>query len=240
MSSEKRFGVLGGMGPESTLHFYNYILKTTGAKTDQENLESVIAMLPKIPDRTSAILNQGKDPSPEILAGLQLLAQMGAEFAVVTCNTAHYFIRKMEKLPLPIIDLISVATHEVGQRGAQAVGLLATSGTIRSGIYENSLNQLGVRVVKPDKEIQEKVMSIIYGNQGVKAGRLSRENMNKLEECVFYLLEQGAEVIILGCTELSMLVPFEELSSSDTLIDPLLVLAKETVKKAKGGEYEQA
>ncbi len=234
--SEKRFGILGGMGPESTVYFYKLVLQLTNAHIDQEHLEAIIAILPHIPDRTAAILTGGSDPTPEILDGINLLAQAGAEFAVITCNTAHYFLHQIQELtPIPVLDMIQLVADDIEARDITRVGLLATSGTIQTCLYDQYLTKQGVKLFKPDNFHQESVMKLIYGACGIKAGFLTENNRDELFTCTKHLLEQGAEAIILGCTELALIL--DQHNTPDYFIDPLLLLAKASVKKAKGDIY---
>src|SRR3989338_3077239 len=95
-SMKPTIGVLGGMGPRATLCFYQYLLDLTPAIRDQDHLNVCIVIRPGIPDRTAAILGNGKDPTRDLLSGLKVLEKAGADMAVVTCNTAHYFLQKIK------------------------------------------------------------------------------------------------------------------------------------------------
>lgn len=233
---EKRFGILGGMGPEATILFYKHILDLSDVRLDQEHLETVIAILPHIPDRTAAILSDGEDPSPYILDGIKLLAQAGAEFAVITCNTAHHFLSKIqERLPIPVLNMIQLVATEIKNNGLTRVGLLATDGTIKTKLYDRYLSEMNIEIIKPNRTYQKLVMKIIYGTKGIKAGYVGEANRQMLLTCINNLLGQGAQAVILGCTELPLVLKKEDTFLQ--IIDPFLILAKETIKKAKGDTY---
>jgi len=234
MKTEKRFGVLGGMSPESTISFYQKIIKYTNAQSDQDHLESIIAMFSHIPDRTEAILGIGENPSDQILKGIQLLARANVEFAVITCNTAHYFLPQIEdQLPIPVLNMIELVVEEIKKLGKYRVGLLATDGTIQSGLYDRYIFDQDLDCIKPDIQHQKRLMEIIYGKEGIKAGFVNEANRKLLLGCISDLLNNGAEIIILGCTELPLVLKHKDMNSQ--IIDPLEILAKETIKKSKGG-----
>ncbi len=230
---EKRLGILGGMGPEATLLFYKYVLQFSGAENDQDHLEAIIAMLPHIPDRTNAIIGNGEDPTNFIVDGLHLLANAGADFAVITCNTAHYFLPKIiDSIPIPVLNMIQLTAAEISSMGLTKAGLLATDGTIKSGLYKHYLEQQNIALLTPSCTVQNNVTDIIYGKKGIKAGFTNEENRSRLLACASHLFKRGAEVVILGCTELPLVLITDDYKQS--LIDPLSVLAQETIKIAKG------
>ena len=95
--SEKTIGILGGMGPEATIDLYYRIIKATPACKDQDHIKTIIYSNPKIPDRTKAILSEGRSPLPELLSTASAIKRAGADFIIIPCNTAHYFINALRK-----------------------------------------------------------------------------------------------------------------------------------------------
>jgi len=116
------------------------------------------------------------------------------------------------------------------------VGLLATSGTVASGVYRQALEAQGLRQVLPSPALQASVMNAIYGKQGVKAGFVNGQCMDDICAALEGLSDDGVEVVILGCTELPLLLPGAQWVSARgrtiTLVDPTDILAKRCVAYA--------
>ena len=199
----KTLGVIGGLGPMATAYFLEMLTKMTAADADQEHIKVLIESNPQTPDRTKFILGlSDEDPYPMLLKSGQELKELGAEYIVVPCNTAQYFHDRLETdLDLPIIHLIRETALYLKERGIKKVGIMATDGTIRTNLYQDALSQYGIETVVPSEKAQEGVMHLIYNN--IKAG-LPPE-MPRFNGIADELKENGAEVIVLGCTELSLI-----------------------------------
>ncbi|MDO4459549.1 MAG: amino acid racemase [Clostridia bacterium] len=228
MDERKVLGVLGGMGPMSSVFFYELVTENTEADTDQEHVDMIISSRATVPDRTAFILGESdENPLPIMKEEAMRLVNAGCTTIAMTCNTAHYFYEELQKAtPVPILNIGRIAVDEIERRGIKKVGLLATTGTVRTGIYQKACEEKGIECIAPDDADQKIVMDIIY-NQ-VKAGK--RVNMQSFADVSGRLLEKGAEILILGCTELSVIRRTESLGSE--YIDPLYVLARECVKAA--------
>lgn len=229
---EKIVGILGGMGPESTADFFLKIIKTTPVKKDQDHLRIIIDNNPKIPDRTLALLGKGKKPLEEVKGTIHNLEKAGADIIVMPCNTVHHYYEELQRSAnIPIVNMISETAAYIYRAfpNIKKVGLLATTGTIKVGIYSEALKE--IEIIIPDEEEQEKVMNAIYGERGIKAGYTQGNPRKEVLEVAEVLVKEGAEVIILGCTEISLVLNQEDLSV--LLINPLQILAEVVVKKAK-------
>jgi len=229
---EKIIGILGGMGPEATGDLFLKIIKATPAKRDQNHLRIIIDNNPKIPERTSAILGKGKSPLKQLQETLHNLEKAGAEVIAMPCNTAHYYYNELQaSANVPIINMISETVAHIYQNfpNIKKVGLLATTGTVKSRIYHKAITKMGV--ITPDDSEQEIVMDAIYGEQGIKAGFTQGKSRNALLEVAKGLINRGAEAIIIGCTEVSLVLTQEDLPVP--LIDALQVLAEAVIREAK-------
>lgn len=223
----KRLGVIGGLGPLATAYFMELIVRMTDARTDQEHLEMVILNRPSIPDRTSYILDHTRESPliPMIESGKELIG-MGADILAVPCVTAHFFLKELQReLPVPVIHLI----HEMGvllQLGnVSKVGILATDGTIQSGLFQREFRKLGISCVIPNQRSQGMVMDIIYNH--IKAGKpIPTKSIQKI---VKELTDRGAVRIVLGCTELSLMK--REYGQTPLYIDALEVLAAHSLRQ---------
>ena len=228
---EKIIGILGGMGPEATIDLFYKIIKFTPAEKDQDHLRIIIDNNPKIPDRTAAILGKGEDPLPALQETARNLEKAGADFIIIPCNTAHYFLPLIQKsVKIPILNMIEEAAKETQQRipQIQKVGLLASIGTYKTEIYHQQFKKFNIEVISPEEKDKEEVMKAIYA---VKAGNLSEEIRKNILKIAQKLIDKGAEAIIAGCTEIPLIL--KEGDVSVPIIDPTQVLAKAAVQKAK-------
>ena len=224
-------GILGGMGPAATADLYQKIIAATPADRDQEHLHVVIWADPTVPDRTDALLYDGPDPTPWLVRGAERLAAMGASFIAVPCNTAHAFFPRMSSaVNVPLIHMMeeTAAAIEISYPTVQRVGLLATSGTIAVGLYQEACARHHIEVAIPMDALQERcVMGAI---RRVKAGDTGPEVTALLAEAAEYLVGQRAELLITGCTELPLI--FQSKDASVPVIDPTQVLAEAIVRRA--------
>jgi aspartate racemase len=229
-------GILGGMGPEATADLFHKIIKNTEATKDQDHLRILVDNNPKIPDRTPAMLGSGRSPLPMMIETARNLGRAGADFIVIPCVSAHYFIAELrERIAIPVISIIDEVADEVERRlpGARRVGLMATTGTIRTGPFQDRLREAGVEILVPPPEDQENlVMSAIYGASGIKAGFLSPENRRKILRASQALIEKGAQGIIGGCTEIPLVIQEHDLEVP--FFDSLNILALAAIRQAKG------
>ncbi len=232
----KTLGVIGGLGPMATAFFMQMVIEMTEAVTDQEHIEMLIHNCPSIPDRTSYILGKSsEDPGTPMAAVGKKLSENGAQVIAIPCITANYFYEQLSReIPVPIINIIEETAGYLKERHIGKVGLMATDGTVQSGLFQTSLAEAGIEVVLPDEEGQQDVMHLIY--QNVKAGEPAE--MERFRRVSGKLRRGGAQVIILGCTELSMIRRDETIGPG--YLDAMQVLAKCSVQicgKLKN-EYE--
>ncbi|WP_297490071.1 aspartate racemase [Thermococcus sp.] len=228
---ERIIGILGGMGPLATADLFRRIVEKTPAKRDQDHPRIIIYNNPKIPDRTAFILGHGEDPRPELITSAKKLEECGADFIIMPCNTAHFFAEDIQRaIKVPLVSMVEETAERVREMGIKRVGLMATEGTIRGRVYHRALERRGIKLVLPDENDQKLVMKGIY--EGVKAGNveLGRELLLKVAR----KLEERAEGIIAGCTEVSVALKPEDLKVP--LIDPMDVIAEKAVKLALGLE----
>lgn len=228
----KVIGIMGGMGPEATAELFMRIIRATPAKRDQDHLRIIIDNNPKVPDRTAAILGEGPDPMPEMLKTGQVLERAGADFIVIPCNTAHHYFNELTRnLRIPILHMIRLTAEKIHRehREVERAGLLATVGTIRSRIYHNAFEGVGVKILTPSDGLQVQVMEAIYAH--IKAGDL--EGGRRLIHGAARQMERiGAQIILCGCTEVSLVLRDGDISVP--VVDPLQVLAEASVAVATG------
>lgn len=223
-------GVLGGMGPAATADFYTKLVAATPATRDQDHLRVLIWSNPAIPDRSRALLDGGEDPTASLAAGIQALADAGARLLAVPCNTAHAFIPALAaQAGLELVSIVdATADHLAVVTGPQTcVGLLATRGTVASGLYHDACADRGVHVLHPDDDAQSAVDTAIAA---VKAGRWASGDVDALLPVITGLRARGAEVVIAGCTELVLMLAGAH--PGVPVIDPAVLLARAVVHRA--------
>ena len=227
--SDYRLGVLGGMGPQATNTFYQYIIDRTAARTDQEHISMLIFSDNEVPDRTAAILSGEEDPVYDrLLYGAKLLEQGGCTAIAVPCNTAHYFLDKVqEQISIPILHMVREACQVLASRGCRYPGVLGTDGTIQTGLYQREFAALGLEPLAPGPEAQRQIMSLIYDD--IKAGKLG--DPEKFAAAHQDLIAQGCDCAILACTELSVFATQHPLSTF--FIDAMAVLAERAVQACR-------
>ena len=228
---EKIIGILGGMGPEATVDLFYKIIKFTPAEKDQDHLRIIIDNNPKIPDRTAAILGKGEDPLPALRESARNLEKAGANFIIIPCNTAHYFLPSIqESVKISVLNMIEETAKETLKKipSIQKVGLLASVGVYETKIYHQHFKKFNIEVISPEEKDKEKVMKVIYA---VKAGNLSEEVKKNIISIAQKLIDKGTEAIIAGCTEIPLILKEGDVSAP--IIDPTQVLAKAAVQKAK-------
>jgi len=225
--SEQKLGVLGGMGPQATQMFYQFVLDRTDAMRDQEHLPAVILSDTAMPDRTTAILSGNTE---EIYARLkkdaQLLENCGCTAIAIPCNTSHYFVDRLQgEIGVPIVHMIRETASALAATGKKRPGILATDGTIQSGLYQKECAALGMEAVVPDEATQKLVMSIIYDE--IKQGEQgSREKFAQIDRA---LRNAGCDCAILACTELSVFAAYHSLPAF--YLDAMMVLAERSVER---------
>jgi aspartate racemase len=220
MMAHKVIGVLGGMGPAATVEFFRRLVESTPATIDQNHLRIVIDNDPTVPDRIQALLHGGPTPAPALARMAQRLQSVGAEVLTMPCNTAHAFLDAIRDAVDSAITIIDMIQETAARADVSAVGLLATGGTVATRIYHRALEERSIRVVVPSSGGQETVGRAI---EAIKAGRSLGEVESAIARAVGRLKAQGAEAVIAGCTEISLLdgkrMPLPWIDSLDCLVD---------------------
>ncbi len=218
-------GILGGLGPMSTVRFCELLTAHTQAECDRDHIDMIISSRASTPDRTAFILGRSdKDPLPVMLEEVHRLERAGADLIVIPCNTAHYFYEGLSQgCHVPMLNIIRETVLQLVRTNVKSMGLLATEGTVRSGAYSRVCAELGIRCVTPSEEDQARINSIIYDD--IKQNKMP--DMNAFFEVSRHLLDCGCERLVLGCTELSLL-PMDALDDT-VYVDSSRVLAWRTI-----------
>lgn len=232
-----KIGVVGGVGPAATVDFLDKVVKRTPAIHDQDHLKVVVEQNPQIPDRTANLVASGDDPTIPLYSTCRRLEAAGANVIAIPCNTAHAYVDRIQKhLAIPIVNMLTETVDYIRltRPEVRIIGLLATDGTVKSGVYQEALEAAGLSLVVPREAVQAQVMDAIYGDTGVKAGYTQGKCRERLNSAIAHLREIGAEIGILGCTELPIIAPETETCGDlPFLLDPTDILARKCVSLAQ-------
>jgi aspartate racemase len=232
-------GIVGGIGPAATVDFMDKIVRNTPAQSDQGHLKMLVDHNPKIPDRTANLIGCGEDPTIAIFAACKRLEANHVDLIAIPCNTAHAYVdRILPYLKVPVVNMLHETVRHIAQYypGRGTVGLLATSGTIASRVYHDAARDAPFQLIVPDEAHQGLVMHAIYGETGVKAGYTEGRCKDDLMRALAHLVRRGARLVILGCTELPLLVnsgaDVEVDGQRIAILDPTDLLARRCVSLA--------
>lgn len=226
----KTLGIIGGLGPMATAYLLQLIIEMTDAKTDQEHLDVIVFDRPQVPDRTAHILDPEKpSPLPSMTATAKTLEGLGAGCLCAPCVTSHYFYKELAgSVSIPFLNMVEETARELKAAGKKHPGILATTGTVSTGLFQSAFSGLGLEAAIPKEPEQALVMSLIYNE--IKAGKpASPEKFHRLSEALY---GAGCDCIVLGCTELSLIKKSAGLDSR--YLDALEVLAKRCVEECGG------
>ncbi len=236
----KSLGVIGGMGPKATAVFFDKVVEKTVAGKDQDHIDMVILNHATMPDRTSTIFeNKAEEFLIAIERDLRLLEAAGVANIAIPCNTSHYFYKDLVRMTdINIINMIEETAGRIYEAYGEGskVGIVATQGTLSSGIYEEACRKYKLELFVPEEAIRERTMKIIYDN--VKCGL--NTDSSEIEEIIKELLtREQCKCIIIACTELSCIKLSQEVAGY--CIDAMEVLVERSIelsgKQVKGKTY---
>ena len=196
-------GVLGGLGPMSSVYFYELVTSLTCAERDQDHIDIILSSAATTPDRTAYILGRSQDdPASRMVADAKKLVEFGADVIAVPCNTAHYFYEQInDAVSVPVLNIINETARYVRSEGFCRPGILATEGTVRSESYAVACAREGIACGYPTADDQQKLSEMIYGC--IKQGGIP--DFDELIAIADRLERRGCDCMVLGCTELSLI-----------------------------------
>lgn len=218
------------MGPAATIDLYKKMVDQTPAEKDQDHIHVIIDSYPQIEDRTGYILHGGKNPAPRLVESAMRLEAAGADALIMPCNTAHYFAKDIESaVNIPLIHIVRCSAEAIKNNYPETkkIGLIATTGTIKAGVYGNILKEYGFETINLPEAVENNIMDCIY--KGVKAGK-TEEYSKLFQQCVDEITDLGADLLIEGCTEIPLLMPY--VKTKLPAIDATYELARAAVKFA--------
>jgi len=228
----KTAGILGGMGPYASITFYRTLIELSalrfGAVCNEDYPHLLLSNLP-VPDLIAT--RESEETAVRMVEEEILrLQSAGAGFLVLACNTMHLFLDRFRRVSsIPFLSLIDAVVEAVHHDGRRTVGLLGSTTSIRSGLYERPLCEAGIRCVVPLPVEQDLLSSLIANNI---AGNVVRSEERAVYDVVDRLRAEGAEAVILGCTELPLALNGGHCSLP--VYDSLRLLAETTCREIYG------
>lgn len=225
MKSSGTVGILGGMGPAATIDLMQRILDRTPAGGDEDHIRMLVDNNPKVPSRIDYLIHgRGENPLPVIADMARSLQTQGADFLAMPCNTAHLFAEELSAaVSIPLVNMIEVTAAQTTE--FDRIGLLASSAVTGAGLYENAIS---AEVIVPESQDQSVLMDVILA---VKAGNLDDSHRNTFAELAGKIVEQGAQTLVVACTELSVIV--SEMDLKVSVLDAADCLAEAVVREAQ-------
>ncbi len=221
-----RIGVFGGMGPSATVDFLDKLVRLTPASRDQDHLPVIVASLPHIHDRSSAILGRGRDPLPQLLAGIAMLNRAEVGVIAIPCNSSHHWFDDMSRSSkAPLLHIAKACVEAIAPDSASRVVIFATRGALASGFYQRELLARGLDFMLPEPDGAQKQVDACI--REVKAGNTEAGAQHLAQACQD-VVRQGATALIMGCTEIPIASKCADMSGL-VLVDSSLELARASV-----------
>lgn len=230
MNKYKTIGILGGMGAEATVDLYmgiwKYYQDNFGAKYDSDFPPVIIYSVP-IPDVVESLENE------QVTLGMlqstaKTLENADCDFIVIACNTVQFLLERIKKtVNIPIIGIAEVNSKYLQGKEVKKVGILATKVTLEKQVYDNAMTKIGISLIKPTDEDQEIVTKVIMTQL---AGKAVETETKKLASVAEHLKDQGAEAVLIACTDLPLVLSQDD--TSVPLIDCTRIYAEEAAKLA--------
>ena len=222
-------GVLGGMGPEATVELMRRVIAMTQAADDQDHIRMIVEHNPKVPSRIKALIDKtGESPAPMLIEMAKRLETAGANVLAMPCNTAHAYADQIRAATsIPLLDMIGLTASRLSrmQLEHRRVGLLASTAVKLLGLYERALDPLGITVVYPNE--QTRVMRLIKAVKRGETGAGLRQELAAIANDL-----RGTDVLVVACTELSVLV--DNFDGVKPILDSLDVLVEDVVARGLG------
>ena len=230
--ADKIVGVIGGMGPEATVDLMWRVILATPAQDDSDHIRMIVDNNPKVPSRIKAFIEgTGESPAPILVQMGRKLQAYGADFLVIPCNTAHYYLNDIRSaVSIPVIDMIELTVDAVLRENPalKTTGLLASQAVLQTGLYMKRFGEGDIDLIYPQDKLQEKLMTAI---RTIKTGRYGASEKSILQSAADDVVKRKAEALIIACTELSLIA--DAFDPELKVYDSAQILAEAVVRIAK-------
>jgi aspartate racemase len=206
-NNNKTIGVLGGMGPGASASLYNKMIEYAqykyGAVQDADYPPIIIYSLPLLGFDETGVVDEDL-VKEQLISGVKKLESAGCDMIIIACNTVHIYYEDMQvAVNVPILNIIEKTRERVMKVGYKKVGLLASESTNKLQIYQKKFSEVGVEIISPNEAQQDVINGVI---EHVMGGSQNVEDIIVLKGIIRNYLNQGAEAVILGCTEIPLAI----------------------------------
>jgi len=211
----KRIGIIGGIGPASTLDYYAGIIEGYRSKTGGNDYPEIMINSVNMTEMLSFVQNKDwKSLEDMLIDAINDLANAGAELAAIASNTPHIVFDSVEKRsPIPLISIVEETCRYAQEKGCKKAVVIGLLFTMESGLYSNALGKYAIEAVVPSDEEKRMIHNLIFPN--LENGIVVPEDKQKMLAIVGRLIaEQKADALILGCTELPLMIKEEDLDTT--------------------------
>ncbi len=232
-SQKKTIGILGGMGPAASAHLYKRLIEIAqrqyGASQDGDFPAMVLNSIPLTEWDTTGFLELNS-VKQQLVRGVQTLEDANCDFIIIGCNTVHHFYPEMQQsVSIPVVNMVEETVKRVLAAGLKSIGVLATTSNNKLGVYQKPLAAAGIECISVRPEDQEKVTGVISRVEAGVANEIDTATLKSLSED---MVARGAQGIILGCTELPLVI--EQKDITIPLFNSTEILAQESMKICYG------
>lgn len=229
----KTVGILEGMGPAASADFYEQIVdiaqRDYRATDDTDFPPMFIYNLPLEGFDETGFVNP-EAVKEQLIAGVKKLEAAGSDFVTIPCNPVHHFEKEMQKaMTIPLLSIIEVTTNAVVERGFKKVGVLNSQSTRQYKLYDNSLTKRGVGVIGATEGEQKEINHVVHHVMG---GTQGPDDIDTLRAIITRFVSEGAEAVVLGCTELPLAISQHDIDIP--LLNSTALLAQAALRKAYG------
>ncbi|MEP9389861.1 amino acid racemase [Mesorhizobium sp. KR9-304] len=225
----RRIGIIGGMGPEATVLLMSRIIRATPVNDDSDHVPMIVDNNPQVPSRIAALIEKrGEDPGPVIVAMAKGLQSFGADALAMPCNTAHHFADRIRAaVSIPFLDMVRLSVEKIAAQAGPGtrVGMLASPAVRMTGVFDRALGASGLELAYLDDD--GPLLGLI---KHVKKWGGDKEALAEMALLADRLVEQGADLLLVACSELSLLthalpgnIPFVD--SIDVLSDACIAFS---------------
>lgn len=206
----KRIGIIGGMAPDSTQLYYKYIIDEYRRRFNDHSYPEIIIYSVNFQRFVNWMASRDwRSIADELVNVASKLYNAGADFALIATNTMHIVFKEVSRRsPIPLLSIVKAVGEEAAKNDIKVVGLLGTRFTMTENFYKDGLGKYGIKVVVPNDEEIQYIDHVIF--RELTRGIIREESRGKFVEIIYELKEKGAEAIILGCTEIPLLVKQED------------------------------
>ncbi len=224
-----KVGIIGGVGPETTSKFYLDVIFSCQRQNNVARPGIIITSVPILYEIEENFITQNKDSEkyiPFLIKEAKRLETAGADFIVMPCNSLHIFIQNIrDAVRVPVLSIVEETVKFLKKKIFRNVGIISTSATLESKLYESAFKENGIGYVTPDEVQQAKIGKLIFN---LVRGQQSSDDREELVQIIAGFEKKDVDCVVLACTDLQLLTPEYE---NMQIFDTMKILSDATVEK---------